>query len=79
MTTMKPYTVILRRPDYLADEWPDDVYLAYVEGVDTDAAIKAARNQVRKADANKAKNDDYALIAAFEGHPTIARHWFQDA
>lgn len=75
---MNNYTVILRRPDYLADDWPNDVYIASTQGTNVEAAIKAARNEVRKADANKARNDDYALIVAIEGHHDIAKWGFQE-
>lgn len=71
----KKYTVVLLRPDYIAEEYGEDTYVAFVE---TDAeksfkaAIVAAQKQVYKADRKDKvwveSADDYKAIAIFEGH-----------
>lgn len=47
---MIPFTVLLLYPDYAADTFGQDTYLAYVHAVDAEEAVTKARDQVRVAD-----------------------------
>lgn len=61
------YTVLLLRPDYLADAFGQDTYLAHVSGPSVEAAQHAARIEVSEADSNE-DFEDYHVLAVFEGH-----------
>jgi hypothetical protein len=75
---MKKYTVILLRPDYLADDdsggFGQDVYMAFVEANTTRGAVGRGQRQVFRADTTNGLEpnspDDYALIVVFPGHIT---------
>lgn len=68
---MSKYTVILLRPDFIADNYGLDVYFARVEASSLSKAIKMGQTEVRKADGNQAKSADYAMVAVFSGEPTL--------
>lgn len=68
------FTVVLLRPNYLSENYGEDVYVALVEVDDDDAlkALSAAQAEVFKAD-KRDKLDpesasDYALCVMFPGH-----------
>lgn len=66
---MKPYTIILLRPDYMTDDFGHDTFTDHVEARDIDLAIKTAQLQACHADQNTvSKKDDYYPLAVFEGH-----------
>jgi len=69
------YTIILQRPDYATDNFGFDIYTAFVDEVNVDVAVKAARKEVVKADGVvSAKGRDYAVLAIFKGH-IMAEPW----
>lgn len=75
------YTVVLIRPDYLADDYGKDIYVASVDAATPVAALKAAQTEVYKADKRDGRKassaDDYALTVMFEEHPKIALFGWQ--
>jgi len=60
------FTVLLLYPEYLADTFGQDTYLAWVEAPDLPLAIKAARAQVGRA--NRAKHKDFYVLFLCAGH-----------
>lgn len=70
----RKFTVLLNRPDYLANEFGKDTYLAYVEARDIELAQEMAQLQASNADCQSdaeredANPEDYAVLAVFEGH-----------
>ena len=74
---MKNFTVILLRPDYLAQDdfggFGQDVYTGLVQAVDAVQAIAIAQAEVYKFDAGEATDpDDYAPVVVFPGHLSVA-------
>jgi hypothetical protein len=73
---MKLFTVVLLRPDYVADDdangFGQDVYVAFVKSRSPKHALNLAQKEVFKADSKDEREpndpDDYALIVMFEGH-----------
>lgn len=68
---MRPYTVLLLRPDYLADSYGQDTYLAHVDAENPDNAVVAGQMQVWNVD----KGDDagtpwtdYHPLLVLDGH-----------
>lgn len=68
------FTVVLLRPDYMSENYGEDIYVALVE-VDKDdtlTALRAAQVQVFKADKRDELEpesvSDYALCVMFPGH-----------
>ena len=47
---MKKFTVLLMRPDYVADGFGEDTYLAHVRAETPEAAITLAQQEVAKLD-----------------------------
>ncbi len=65
---MKPYTVLLLRPDYIA-EGTVDTYTAHVTASSEASAVSQAQTEVYVLDHRDANNpEDYACIGLFEGH-----------
>jgi hypothetical protein len=73
-TAKHKFTVILLRPDYMSENYGEDIYVALVEVDDTDCmlALTAAKKEVFKADKRDGLEpndlDDYALCVMFSGH-----------
>ena len=72
---MKKYTVLLLRPDYIADEFGMDTYLAHVEAASVGAAQAQAQVEARDSDQELDDDDDdwndptdYHVQCVFEGH-----------
>jgi hypothetical protein len=62
------YTVLLLRPDYIADQYGEDTYLAHVTAGNPTEALAEARREVAKADGNDEPEwNDYACLCIFEG------------
>lgn len=61
------YTVVLIYPDYLAEDYPRDCYISYVNSENPRTAIKKAKQEAAKANKIKDK-DDFLAIACFDGH-----------
>lgn len=67
---MKKYTVLLQRPDYVADQYGADTYMAWVRAVSVEKAIKVAQKEAVEFDDREDSADpiDYYPLAVFEGH-----------
>ena len=66
---MNKYTVILLRPDYIADTFGHDIYIAHVTASDADNAVLSAQLDVFGADGVRADDPrDYHPLAVFVGH-----------
>lgn len=73
---MKKYTVLLLRPDYIADDYGQDTYLAHVEAIDVLTAQETAQREAYQSDVppdddgydESAYRPDYFVLAVFEGH-----------
>jgi len=66
---MNKYTVILLRPDYIADTFGHDTYIAHVTASDADNAVLSAQLDVFGADGERADDRrDYHPLAVFRGH-----------
>ena len=71
---MKKYTVLLR-PDWIADPYGQDTYLAHVEARDVQEAQETAQREAYQTN-NSPSDDsydldeaaDYFVLAVFEGH-----------
>lgn len=74
---MKKYTVLLLRPDYIADDYGQDTYLAHVWAIDVLTAQETAQQEAYRCDfpvSDAEEHDsisscaDYFVLAVFEGH-----------
>ena len=66
---MNKYTVILLRPDYIADTFGHDTYIAHVTASDADNAVLSAQLDVFSADGERADDHrNYHPLAVFRGH-----------
>lgn len=68
---MKPYTVLLLRPDYIAEPYGQDTYLAHVNANNPDEAVVAAQMQVWNEDHGDDAGsswDDYHPLLVLDGH-----------
>ena len=66
------YTVILLRPNYVADTFGQDTYMDHVEATTPAGAVDEARARAVSfdygADLSEAVLDDYFALAVFAGH-----------
>ena len=66
---MNKYTVLLLRPDYIAEDYGLDTYTAHVTADNVASAVVQAQNEVFVLDHREANNpQDYACIGLFDGH-----------
>lgn len=73
---MNKYTVLLLRPDYIADPYGQDTYLAHVEALSVVSAQEMAQREAYQTDGffDDVDHDpvstcaDYSVLAVFEGH-----------
>lgn len=68
---MRPYTVLLLRPDYIAEPYGQDTYMAHVEAENPVNAIEAAQIEVWNEDAGDEDStswDDYHPLLVLDGH-----------
>ena len=65
---MKPYTVLLLRPDYFAEPFGQDVYLAHVYARTPREAKRVAQDEVRLVDGDAVDGEDYHPLFITEGH-----------
>lgn len=74
------YTVLLLRPDYVANNYGQDTYLAYVDASTVEAAEQAAQVEARMADLPPDTRDDKDV----DGSPMdyhvlfVTEGWLQD-
>jgi hypothetical protein len=64
---MKKYTVLLLRPDHVADGFGPDTYLAQVEADSAEGAILAAQKEVTEMDDLDLSPTDYHPLITIEG------------
>lgn len=70
------YTVLLLRPDYIASDYGQDTYLAWVEADDVATAQVLAQREAYQADVppddddydESAHRPDYHVLIVVEGH-----------
>lgn len=70
----KAWTVLLLRPDYIADDYGTDTYMTHVEAENAAAAVEAAQTEAYEADHDEDEReegigsaDDYAVLLVIEG------------
>lgn len=74
---LKDYTVVLQRPDYMADPYEFDIYVFIGRAANDKEALLKAQQEAFDADTKDGGEpndpDDYALIVGFEGvcRPTM--------
>lgn len=71
---MKTYTILLLRPDYIADEFGKDTYLTHVRAESVETAEVAAQVEAYTGDCEGCTEDelaenfeDYAILLVIEG------------
>jgi hypothetical protein len=64
---MKKYTVLLLRPDHVADGFGPDTYLAQVEADSADGGVLAAQKEVTEMDDLDLSPTDYHPLITIEG------------
>ena len=70
----RKFTILVLKPDYIADAFGQDTFLAYVEAHSVDMAQSMAQVQASNADCASeeeradANPEDYHILAVFEGH-----------
>jgi hypothetical protein len=77
------FTVVLMRPNYRADPFGQDCYVARVEAVNTYRAREEAQKEAWNSDnKNLGKTegapDDYYPLLVFDGHPEVKLFGFQN-
>lgn len=69
---LKPYTMLLLRPDYEADNYGQDTYLAHVEATDPCHAAEVAQAEAMKVDGHTEEDEtdpgDYFVLFTADGH-----------
>lgn len=71
---MNHFTVLLLRPDYIADEFGKDTYLAHVVATGVEDATRSAQLEAITADLDDSMPpedvvpDDYHVLFACRGH-----------
>lgn len=70
--TMKNYTVLLLYPDYIADEFGKETYLAWVEAESPEQAIAKAQTMAwvdnTEGEDDNLVHDDFHPLLVVEGH-----------
>ena len=64
---MNRFTVLLLRPDHVADGFGPDTYLAQVEADSADGAVLAAQKEVTEMDDLDLSQTDYHPLIIIEG------------
>ncbi len=70
----RKFTILVLKPDYIADAFGHDTHLAHVEAFNLKLAQDMARVQACHADCQDeseredANPEDYHILAVFEGH-----------
>lgn len=83
---MNPYTVVLIRPDTVAEQYGEDFYVALIEARTPKHAVTLAQLEVWNADLAdgvcseddfSVDPEDYALVVLFNGHHQAALFGWQ--
>ena len=64
---MRKYTVLLLRPEHVADGFGPDTYLAQVMAKSPNGAVSAAQKEVAKLDELDLKPSDYYPLITMKG------------
>lgn len=73
------YTVLLLRPDYIADEFGKDTYMAHVEASGVDRAIRTAQFEAVLADEHSLDPGDEDWVDHTDYHVLfVGHHHLQD-
>ena len=82
---MGKHSVLLLYPDYVANRYGEETYLAWVEAEDARAAVIAGQTQAMlcQPKGNRPAAVDFFVLAVFEGHlsdlnPTMPRTTEED-
>lgn len=65
---VRPYTVLVLRPDYMAANYGQNTFLAHVRADDPALAQRLARQEAAAADRSEAFSEDYYILLTLEGH-----------
>ena len=57
---MKPFTVLLLYPDYIAETFGHETYLAFVEATDVVHAIEAAQRRATRVNLDEISPENFA-------------------
>lgn len=70
MPELLKYTVLLLYPDYMAENYGEDTYLAWVEAVNTKQAVRKAQIEAMRAQGGQpgVTADDFLPLFACSGH-----------
>jgi len=79
---MNQYTVVLAVPDYIADNFGQDTYIASISNVDDPhEAVRLAKQEAAthwEDDGYDVDDpEDFSLLVSFEGLPSTSLHGFQ--
>jgi hypothetical protein len=80
------FTVVLMRPNYVADTYGQDCYVAYVEAANVYRAREEGQKEAWESDNNgfagegspKDSPDDYHPLLVFKGHQEVKLFGFQN-
>lgn len=61
------YSVLLLRPDYIAEPYGQDTYFTHVEATNAEVACNLAQQEAAEADSGDAA-EDYAVLLCIAGH-----------
>lgn len=65
---VRPYTVLVLRPDYMVANYGQDTFLRHVNATSPLQAQRIARRQAANADRSEAFSEDYYILLTLEGH-----------
>ena len=77
--TRRLWTVMLLYPDYLTDDYGEDIYLGYARTESPEEAVPIVQLQAAEAQRDNSKRaavdmdlDDFKMIAVWPGRTTLA-------
>ena len=72
MPSEKPYSVLLLRPDYVANDYGQDTYYTFVMAKDRNAAVRKAQHEAQQADLPPDMRGDPKLFKdSVDYHPLL--------
>lgn len=72
---MKPYTVLILRPDYVTDDYGQNTYLTHVKAIDVHEARKIAQKEVAASDAGGAMMSRTLATTTISSSPCSKGTW----
>ncbi|PTT35469.1 hypothetical protein DBR23_23480 [Acidovorax sp. HMWF018] len=64
---VRPYTVLVLRPDYAATNYGQDTFLSHVNATSPLQAQQIARREAAEADRSEQPSEDYYILLTLEG------------